>query len=444
MNKELDLHLNRRNFLKTTSTAVASSALLGGLSLERSAHAANDDTLKIALIGCGGRGAGAASQALSTKGNVKLVAMADVFRDRLDLSFNELSGPHKDRMQVPEENKFIGFDAYKSAIALADVVLLTSSPGFRPIHFEEAVKQGKHVFMEKPVAIDAPGVRRVLAAAEEAKKKNLKVGVGLQRRHQNGYIEAMKRIQDGAIGDIILTRAYWNIGLPWQKNRQELNQQAGRTLTEMEYQMRNWYYFNWLSGDHICEQHIHNIDVICWLKGAMPVRAQGQGGHELRRGPDVGEIFDHHFIEFEYADGSRCFSQCRQMVNVANAVSEHAHGTKGTVDMDNSGRWVIRGQNPWKYTGPNNEPYQQEHDDLFAAIRNNTTYNEAPSAAMSNMLCVMGRMATYSGQVIEWDQALNSNIDLMPKKFSWDTQPLVLPGPGGLYAHAIPGVTAPV
>src|SRR5580658_5787560 len=252
--------MTRRGFLKTTSTLAAAASLAPGV------FAAGDDTLKLALIGCGGRGTGAADQALKTAGSVKLVALADAFKDRLDGSYDTLKGLHADRVDVAEENKFIGFDAYQHAIALADVVILATPPGFRPSHFEEAVRQGKHIFMEKPVAVDGPGVRKVLAAAEEAKKKNLKVAVGLQRHHQKTYIETIQRLHDGAIGDIVAMRAYWNGNTPWVRPRKELEEKLGRPPTEMEYQIYNWYYFVWVCGDHIVEQHIHNLDVINWVK----------------------------------------------------------------------------------------------------------------------------------------------------------------------------------
>src|SRR5688572_752866 len=289
MNELSKTELSRRNFLKSSSKAMAGSALLSTLAVERFAHGAlsPSDTVRIALVGCGGRGSGAASQALSTSGPVKLVAVADAFKDQTEKGLNQLK-KHGDKVDVPEEHRFVGFDAYKQAIQLADLVILATPPGFRPIHFEEAVRQGKHVFMEKPVAVDAPGVRKVLAAAEEAKKKNLKVGVGLQRRHQQGYLETVKRIQDGAIGDVVAMRAYWNGGPAWLNRRGDLEKQAGRKLTEMEYQMRNWYQFNWLCGDHIVEQHIHNLDIINWIKNAHPIRAQGQGGREVRKGLDSG------------------------------------------------------------------------------------------------------------------------------------------------------------
>ena len=282
------------------------------------------------MIGCGGRGTGAATQALSTKQNVQLVAMADAFKDRLDDSYNNLLealADKKDRIQVKEENKFVGFDAYKNAIALADVVILATPPGFRPIHFEEAINQNKHVFMEKPVATDPAGIQNVLAAAEQAKAKKLNVVVGLQRRYQTSYRELMKRVEDGAIGDITSAQAWWNNDGVWVHPRQ-----AG--WTEMEYQMRNWYYFVWLCGDHITEQHIHNLDVINWAKNAYPVSAQGMGGREVRVGKDYGEIFDHHYVEFQYADGTILNSQCRHQKGTMSKVDELLIGTKGKVFCD--------------------------------------------------------------------------------------------------------------
>src|SRR2546427_2381784 len=252
-------------------------------------------------------------------------------------------------------------------MALADVVVLATPPGFRPIHFEEAVKQGKNIFMEKPVATDAAGVRRVLAAAEEAKKKNLKVGVGLQRHHQLGYIETLNRLWDGAIGEITSMRCYWKCTTSWVHRRLELEKQYGRKLTEMEYQMRNWYYFVWICGDHIVEQHIHNLDVINWVKKGHPIRAHGMGGCEVRKGPDYGEIFDHHAVEFEYEDGSRCTSYCRHIVGCWNSVSEHVAGTKGHCSVDRHTISVTGGES-WRYKSEGDkDPYQQEHDDFFDA-----------------------------------------------------------------------------
>ena len=431
--------LDRRGFLKTSSAAMAGVAL-SQVAMRQMAHAAHHDELKIALVGCGGRGSGAADQALNTHtiGPVKLVAVADAFEDRMQASLNGLKKKHGDRVDVPADRQFVGFDAYKKAIALADVVILATPPGFRPSHFEEAVKQGKHVFMEKPVATDAPGVRTVLEAAEESKKKGLKVGVGLQRHHQKGYIETVKRIHDGMIGDVTALRVYWNGNTPWVRKRADLDSKYGRKLTEMEYQMRNWYYFVWLCGDHITEQHIHNIDVGNWVKGKYPVRANGMGGVQVRSGRDYGEIFDHHAVEFIFDDDSRMYSQCRHIVGCWNSVSEHAHGTKG---IANIGAHQIKGTERWRHNKRGDaNPYQQEHFNLFSAIRENKSFNEAYNGAMSTMCSVLGRMCTYSGKEISMDDALKSERNYFPKKLAWDALPKSLPGPDGLYEVPRPGI----
>jgi predicted dehydrogenase len=427
---------SRREFLKSSSLAAVGAGVLGSLGSLPGAYAASDDTIKIGLIGCGGRGTGAASQALSTKGNVQLVAMGDAFPWQLEKSYNDLKqalADKPDRLAVTDDRKFVGLDAYQKVInAGVDLVILATPPGFRPVQFEAAVKSGKHVFMEKPVAVDAPGVRQVLAAAEEAKKKNLGVGVGLQRHHQAMYLETIKRLQDGAVGDIHTARAYWNGGGVWTRDRK-----AG--MSEMEYQVWNWYYFNWLSGDHICEQHIHNLDVINWVKGSYPVRAQGQGGRQVRVGKQHGEIYDHHFVEFEYADGSRMFSQCRHIEHCWESVSEHVQGTKGSADI---GGGVIRGpEGTWQYKGPRPDPYQVEHDDLFASIRAGKPINEAEFGALSSMTSILGRLCTYSGKMIEWKDALASNVSLQPKEYNFKTDPPVMPNADGSYAIAIPGLS---
>jgi predicted dehydrogenase len=402
---------SRRTFLKTSGLAlggVAASELL----IVRTAHAnLQDETIRVGLIGCGGRGTGAAAQALSTKGPVKLVAMGDAFADRLQGSLDQLNKntADKSRIDVPEDRRFVGFDAYKQVLAAGvDMVILATPPGFRPVHFAAAVDAGKHVFMEKPVAVDGQGVRQVIDASRRAKEKGLAVGVGLQRRHQNAYIDALKQVQDGAIGDITMLRVYWNGAGVWVRPRQA-------DQTEMEYQMRNWYYHNWLCGDHIVEQHIHNLDVGNWFKDALPVKAQGMGGREVRTGDEYGEIYDHHAVEFEYADGSRMMSFCRHIKGCWNSVSEHAHGTKARMDI--SGRPTIYGADgkpTWRYSGPNNNPYQTEHDDLFAAIRSGEAagYNEGEYGANSTMTSILGRLCTYSGKMITWDEALNSKVTL--------------------------------
>jgi myo-inositol 2-dehydrogenase/D-chiro-inositol 1-dehydrogenase len=433
---------SRRGFLRTTGGAMAGGAVVGALSPERFAHAASGtDEIKIALVGCGGRGSGAAGQALSTYplGPIKLVAMADVHEDRLKGSLSNIEKEHGARVDVPAERQFIGFDAYKKAIEQCDVAILATPPGFRPMMFEEAVKQGKNIFMEKPVASDAAGVRKVLAAAEEAKKKNLKVGVGLQRHHQAGYIETLKRLHEGAIGDIVSMRCYWNGTRPWQNKRVDLEKKYGRKLTEMEYQLRNWYYFTWICGDHIVEQHIHNLDVINWLKKGHPVKARAMGGREITNSPDDGEIYDHFACQFEYPDGSICFSECRHQPGCWSSVSEYAQGTKGRAEINGH---KIFADDQWRYRDQGaKDPYQQEHDDLFAAIRNNKEYSEAVYGAESTMSAILGRMAAYSGKELEWQAALDSKIELLPKELGWDKPTPVNPGPDGYYPRAVPGKT---
>jgi len=437
MSKKLpvDSGASRRDFMKTSTAAVVGGSLLGGLNIAQSAHAAGDDTIKIALIGCGGRGTGAASQALHTKGSVKLIAVADAFADRANGALGNLKKEFgADRVDVPADRVFVGFDAYQKAIAAGpDLVVLATPPGFRPIHFQAAVAAGKHVFMEKPVATDAPGIRKVLAAAEEAKKKNLCVGVGLQRRHQGPYLETVKRIHDGAIGDVLAMRVYWNGSKPWVRDREP-------GWTEMEYQMRNWYYFNWLCGDHIVEQHIHNLDVAAWVKGGYPIKANGMGGCEVRKGNKYGEIFDHHAVEFEYADGSRVFSQCRHIEGCWSSVSEYAHGTKGFADVSGH-RITLNGKQAEGIKGAGGNPYQVEHDDLFAAIRAGKQYNEAEFGAKSTFMAILGRYATYSGKVVDWKEALEKGLDLQPKEYSFQATPQVMPRPDGSYALAVPGTT---
>ena len=402
-------------------------------------HSSVDDTIKIALIGCGDRGTGAAFQALSTKFNIKLVALADAFQDRLDSSYKALSTKFGAKVDVPKERQFVGFDAYKQAIALADVVLLVTPPGFRPLHFEEAVKQGKHVFMEKPVAVDSPGIRKVLAAAELAKQKKLNVVVGLQRRYQSNYREVLKRIQDGAIGEVFSGQVYWNSGGVWVKPRTA-------SQTEMEYQMRNWYYFNWLCGDHIVEQHVHNIDIANWVKNANPVSIQGTGSRAWRTGKNYGEIYDNHSVELTYADGSVIYSQCRHFEGTKNRVDESFQGTKGKayLSANNSGMlWDHTGKELYAHnTKGNPNPYQVEHDELFAAIAGGKyQFWDAERAANSCFTSIAGRYATYSGDIIKWDEALKADNSLFPDQLAWDAKPKLLPDQDGLYPVPKPGQT---
>ncbi|MDO6434661.1 Gfo/Idh/MocA family oxidoreductase [Flavitalea sp. BT771] len=428
----------RREFVKASSL-LAGSILTAPLISQANFFSGAPGAIRVALIGCGGRGTGAAVQALSTKQNVQLVAMADAFKDRLDTSYNnilEALEDKKSRVQVKEENKFTGFDAYKKAMALADVVILATPPGFRPIHFEEAVNQGKQVFMEKPVATDPAGVQRVLAAAEKAKAKKLNVVVGLQRRYQASYRELIKRVHDGAIGEITSAQAWWNNDGVWVHPRQD-------GWTEMEYQMRNWYYFVWLCGDHITEQHIHNLDVINWAMEAYPVRAQGMGGREVRKGKDYGQIYDHHFVEFQYGNGVILNSQCRHQKGTMSKVDELLIGTKGRVYcdaariVDNKGNVIYQFDKKTE-----NQPYQNEHDELFEAIaKGEYKFWDAERGARSTMTSILGRMATYSGQNVEWDKAINSGINIMPAAYAFDATPPVLPDASGLYPVPEPGQT---
>ncbi|HET7361534.1 MAG TPA: Gfo/Idh/MocA family oxidoreductase, partial [Salinimicrobium sp.] len=327
----INLSGSRRSFVKNTAL-FSVGMMLPASEMNAMFNVFNDKTLKLALIGCGGRGSGAANQALKADDNVELIAMADAFEDRLNGSLGhlqkEFAGTKK--VNVKDKNKFVGFDAYKKAIDLADVVILTTPPGFRPYQFEYAVNAGKHIFMEKPLAVDAPGIRKVLEMAKVAKAKKLNVVVGLQRRYQKNYLEIAKKIKEGAVGKITSGQVYWNSSGVWVHPRKPLQ-------NELEYQMRNWYYFNWLCGDHILEQHIHNIDVANWYIGEHPISAQGMGGRQVRKGPEHGEIFDHHFVEFKYPSGAIIASQCRHQPGTWSKVGEDFQGTKGKIDTNDAG-----------------------------------------------------------------------------------------------------------
>lgn len=430
---------SRREFLKKTSAAATAAATLGGLTIERAAHAAGSDVLKIGLVGCGGRGTGAVRDAINSGHPVKLVAMADAFDFQLQRSLERLMADENLRkhIDVPPDRQFVGLDAYKHVCQSdVDVVILATPPGFRPVQFAEAIRNNKHVFAEKPIATDAPGVRLFLAANEEAKRKGLAVGIGLQRHHQAVYIETMKRLKDGAIGDINFMRAYWNGAGVWVRDRLP-------GMNEMQYQVWNWYYFVWTCGDHIVEQHIHNIDVINWLKDAHPIKAQGQGGRQVRVDKKYGQIYDHHFVEFTYPDGSVMLSQCRHIPGCWNSVSEHAHGSEGYCHI---GRGVIydkKGEVVWRYRGRARSPYVQEHYDLYSSILSGNPLNEGDYGAYSTMTAIMGRMATYSGKEVTWETAFNSNLNLQPAEYSWDAEPPVKPDENGYYPVATPGVTIP-
>jgi len=428
---------SRRDFLKTTSGVLAGVSLAGGLNIGRSAHAAGSDVIKIALIGAGGRGTGAVVQQMNADKNVKLIAIADAFADRAQKALNNIKKQHPTLVDVPEDRIFIGLEGYKQALAAgADLVVLATPPGFRPLHYSAAVEAGKNIFMEKPCCVDAPGYHTLMKANKLADEKNLFVAVGLQRRHESQYKETIKRLHDGAIGDILFTRVYWNGGGIWTRDRSP-------EMTELEYQVHNWYHFCWVCGDNICEQHIHNLDIGNWVrKDAHPVEANGMGGCTARYLGDkkgTGQIFDHHFVEFTYEDGTKMFSQCRHMKGCFNSVSEAAHGPKGTSDCCNK----IEGATPWKFDAKKDAGHQQEQTDLLAALRAGNRYNEGYVGANSSMTAVLGREADYSGVVVKWDDLLAKGKSQFPNATSWKDPAPVQKDANGDYPIPMPGVYKP-
>ena len=415
--------VSRRSFLKTQ--AALGAAVLAGSA--RSVHAAGDDKIRVALIGCGGRGNGAVGNNLNACENTELVAVADAFKGSAE-------GAAK-RWNVSPDRTYWGLDAYKKAIADdVDMVILATPPGFRPLHYKAAIEAGKHVFMEKPCCVDAPGYRMLVEANKMADEKGLKVGVGLQRRHSSGYVNGIKKIHDGKYGDLVLLQAYWNGSGIWHRGH-DPNQ------SEIYSQVRNWYHFTWLSGDNICEQHVHNLDVCNWAKDALPVEANGMGGGEIRRNTNKQtEIFDHHFVEFTYPDGTKMYSQCRHVKGAFSRVSEYALGSEGKGGMGDSGDEKDRGGVDFKFGA-----YDQEHYALVEAIRNNTPYNEGHYGATSSFTAVLGRMATYSGKVVKWDEAVEKGTDLAPgiENYTFDSKAPVQPNEDGTYPMAVPGIYDP-
>lgn len=420
---------SRRDFLKGSTAALVGGALAGTLAISRSAHAAGDDVLKIGLIGCGGRGTGAAQNALLADAGVKLTALGDTFADRLQGSLNHLRQLEAKgevptgSIDVTPDRSFVGFDAYQKVIdSGVDVVLLCTPPHFRPAHFKAAVAAGKHAFVEKPVAVDAPGVRSVLATAEEAKRKGLSIVSGLCWRYHPPKREIIQRIHDGAVGDVLAIHTSYNTGGLWVKPRQP-------EWSDMEWQLRNWLYFTWLSGDHNVEQHVHSLDKAAWvMRDEPPLRATGLGGRQVRVQPEYGNIFDHHAVVYEYASGVKVFAYCRQQDHCSTDVSDHVIGSKGKADIM-AGK--ISGENKWEYRGPAPNMYQVEHNELFASIRSGQPLDNSLYMARSTMLAILGRMATYTGQTITWDQAMNSQEDLTPPAYDWvslPTPPVALPG----------------
>lgn len=416
---------SRRDFIRTSTAVAVGTTLTSHIPTLAGAWAAGSDEIRVGVVGCGGRGTGAIGNVLDSAPGVKIVAMGDAFQDRLTESVTNLKKKYADKIDVPADRQFIGFDAYKKVIGSSEVnyVILASPPAFRPEHLREAITVGKHTFTEKPVAVDGPGIRLVMSLYDVAKSKGLCIAAGTQRRHQTGYIETFKRIKDGAIGDIVAARAYWNQGGLWNKARQA-------NWSDMEWQIRNWLYFSWLSGDHIVEQHVHNIDVVNWAMGTHPVKAYGMGGRQQRTDSAYGHIYDHFAIDYEFENGVHSSSYCRQIVNTDSSVSEALIGTKGSCQVN---KYTITGANPWRFTEKDNNPYVQEHTNLIASIRAGKPINELKTVAESTLTAIMGRMSAYTGKAVTWEQALNSQEVLAPAKLEW--------GPLAVAPVAIPGKT---
>jgi myo-inositol 2-dehydrogenase / D-chiro-inositol 1-dehydrogenase len=420
--------IDRRGFLKSSGAVVIGSTL-ANVALPRSSFA-GASVLKVGLIGCGGRGTGAAAQALQADPNVLLTAMGDVFSDRLEESYKALLDEVPTKLKVEKATKFIGFDAYQKVIdSGVDVVLLATPPGFRPQHLAAAINAGKHVFCEKPVAVDAPGVRKVLEAAKKAKDKKLSLVSGFTFRYDYSKRALFDKIRQGAIGEIVSVSSTRNGGDLWYFPRQA-------SWTDMEYQMRNWYYQNWLSGDYLVEMIVHSLDLMMWaLDDKVPLRATGTGGRQVRVDPKYGNIYDHFAIEFEFANHVRGFNFSRQQPGCSNRNSLEVAGTMGNA-YANMGEWAheITGKNKWVYEGEKNNPYQTQHDEFFASIRNAKPMNDGERMANSTMVAILGRMVAYSGQTLLWDDAINSNQTLGPShdEYDWNFKyagpPIAIPG----------------
>jgi predicted dehydrogenase len=412
---------SRRDFIK--ASAVLPLAAMSSSSSR--AFAAGSDKIRVGLIGCGGRGTGAAIDCVKSSEGIEIVAMGDLFRDRLDNSLAKLSMNVDDKVNVINDTYFTGFDAYKKVIASdIDMVILATPPHFRPEHLKAAVEAGKHVFMEKPVAVDPVGIRSVIESAKLAKSKGLAIVAGTQRRHQNHYLKIIKRIHNGDIGQIVSGQCYWNQDDLWVKKQMP-------RWSDMEWQCRNWLYFTWLSGDHIVEQHVHNLDVINWAIGSPPIKCTGMGGRQVRTGPEYGNIFDHFAIEYEYPNGASILSMCRQTPGCDNRISERLIGTNGSSYTDGSNGY-IEGPNAYKYEGESPNPYVVEHKDLIASIRNADPLNEGKRVAESTLTAIMGRMSAYTGRALNWNWVMNaSKLDLTPPNYEMSdlpVRPVSVPG----------------
>ncbi len=417
-----DTTMTRREFVRATAVAATVGALGAPL-----VHAAGSDSIRVGLIGCGGRGTGAGTQALDADPGVVLVAMGDMFEDQLTASLGRLQAHAPQRVRVPPDAQFTGFDAYRRVIESdVDVVILTTPPHFRPAHLAAAVEAGRHVFCEKPMAVDATGVRQVIQTTEYARQKRLNLVAGFCWRYSFPERATYQRIHDGAVGGVVSVHTTYHASPLGVHPRRD-------GWTDMEWQLRNWWHFRWLSGDHIVEQACHSIDKINWaMNGVMPVRASAIGGRLMRTGAESGNVYDHFTVIFEYTDGARCFHTCRQMPNCNYDNTDYIIGTNGTCAVNGwAPSHVIRGETPWVYEGEHPNMYQVEHDELFASIRNGTPINDGSWMTQSTMMAILGRMAAYSGQTVSWDEALNSAEDLTPTAYvlgKLDVPPVAVPG----------------
>jgi predicted dehydrogenase len=428
--------MTRREFVRTSAASLA----LAGISVN-AAFPAGSDTIRVGLVGCGSRGTGAAFNAVEAAEGVELYAMGDLFQDHLDESLQRMregagDAPPMEKKKFKATGKrcFTGFDAYKRVLESGiDMVILAGPPHFRPMHLRAAVEAGKHVFMEKPVAVDPAGAKSIIESAELARKKGLAIVAGTQRRHHAPYREVMQRIHDGAIGDIVSAQCYWLGGPPWwEKGPRLFQEKEEKNWSELEYQIRNWFHYTWLSGDIIVEQHVHNLDVVNWAVGALPVKAIGTGGSQVRRGGGYGNIWDHFTVQFEYPDGVQVTSMCRQHRNCTGQVSERIMGTRGTAYIYGASG-VIEGDTPYTYEGEPTNPYVQEHTDLIRSIRSGSPLNEGKRIAESTMTAILGRMCCYTGRAINYSWGFNqSTLDytLPEYKFGVDVpeEPAAMPG----------------
>jgi myo-inositol 2-dehydrogenase / D-chiro-inositol 1-dehydrogenase len=413
----------RRQFIKTSTAA---GLALGTLVIPRMAHAVGGETVRVGLIGCGGRGTGAAMQAISADPNAQLTSLGDLFEDRLVGSIKSLKEQKPQQVSATPDSCFTGIDAYKKVIdSGVDVVVLTTPPHFRPAHIRAAITAGKHVFCEKPIAVDAPGVRSFLESTEMAKGKGLSIVSGFCWRYNFAERAAFERIHDGAVGDIQNIYSYYNTSGLWSHARKP-------EWTDMEFQIRNWLYYTWLSGDHLVEQAVHSVDKVGWaMRDKPPVRAIAQGGRQVRTDAVYGHIFDHFAVVYEWENGTRAFLNTRQQDGCASGVQDHIVGTKGVCNINSGNSQVIKGEVNWRYAGERNNMYQTEHDELFAAIRAGKPINDGVRTANSTMMAILGRMAAYTGQVITWDQAMESKEDLTPPSYDFGpiaTPPVAMPG----------------